>query len=230
MNVIIAVSSKGDVNKFILASDVTLSKEELSVIRELSKLNKIIKTRVAHVKGIKKEFGPEMIVYTTIHSTKSLNNKKTQLKLLQLVKKYGWKTYYLSWINRHKVVLTEAGEKIIEVINSKKFPTTIDDDFGLINDNSKHIIPVTSDDLLQDAEDYYLSHFSKKFITKQLANNGEELANQHSQYITALLNQYEDANILDKIIFHYKTAFIHGYKHGIEDTLHFLKKGEEYGR
>ena len=49
-------------------------------------------------------------------------------------------------------------------------------------------------------------------------DRGKQLADDHWEYIEALLNRHS-IKLLDLGIaeFHYKTAFIHGYKHGKED-------------
>lgn len=50
------------------------------------------------------------------------------------------------------------------------------------------------------------------------ASRAEELAAQHWSYISSLLDAHgEHAPNIDKVAFHYKTAFIHGYKHAEED-------------
>ena len=47
--------------------------------------------------------------------------------------------------------------------------------------------------------------------------NSKELADAHWKYIEALLMIHEnDQDFVDVIGFHYKSSFIHGYKHGIE--------------
>ena len=52
-----------------------------------------------------------------------------------------------------------------------------------------------------------------------MENKAEELAQAHWGYIESLLKIH---SVLDEKIkmveFHYKTAFIHGYKHGVEDS------------
>lgn len=47
----------------------------------------------------------------------------------------------------------------------------------------------------------------------------DTLVRDHWEYIQALLLvQNCDEDDLKMIEFHYKTAFLHGYKHGIEDS------------
>jgi len=48
-------------------------------------------------------------------------------------------------------------------------------------------------------------------------DRAKELANQHWSYIKSLLVNHKVDNI-EEIGFHYVTSFIHGYKHGIEDS------------
>ena len=63
--------------------------------------------------------------------------------------------------------------------------------------------------------------FHKSDDKKKLdVSNGSELADQHWQYISNLLAvsmpQERFDMMIDSIAFHYRTAFLHGYKHGIE--------------
>ncbi len=45
------------------------------------------------------------------------------------------------------------------------------------------------------------------------------LLRDHWDYIQALLSIHDcDEDDIKMIEFHYKTAFIHGYKHGVEDS------------
>lgn len=47
----------------------------------------------------------------------------------------------------------------------------------------------------------------------------KHLAEQHWEYIEKVLRTAgENEDIIKKIKFHYITAFIHGYKHAIEDV------------
>jgi hypothetical protein len=46
----------------------------------------------------------------------------------------------------------------------------------------------------------------------------EELADQHSDYIKSLL-EIHAVDCIDEIMFHYRSAIIHGFIHGIEWTL-----------
>ena len=50
-------------------------------------------------------------------------------------------------------------------------------------------------------------------------NKGKQLAEAHWEYIEKLMKQHgEEQTTIDLIGFHYKTAMIHGYKHGKEDV------------
>ena len=46
-----------------------------------------------------------------------------------------------------------------------------------------------------------------------------ELADKHWSYVEQMLKAHgEDEDIIRVIGFHYKTAMVHGFKHGREDT------------
>lgn len=48
----------------------------------------------------------------------------------------------------------------------------------------------------------------------------ERLADAHWEYVKGLLELYcKDAKIMESTEYHYKTAFIHGYKHGQEEYI-----------
>lgn len=48
---------------------------------------------------------------------------------------------------------------------------------------------------------------------------GEKLADAHVEWVLRVLQAHEvDPRIVLLVGFHYREAFIHGYKHGIEDT------------
>jgi pantothenate kinase len=48
-------------------------------------------------------------------------------------------------------------------------------------------------------------------------NMPKQLAEQHWSYVESVLKSHgESAEIMEKCGFHYKTAFLHGYKHAIE--------------
>ena len=50
-------------------------------------------------------------------------------------------------------------------------------------------------------------------------DKSKELANAHWNYIRGVLdNTPLGDKVIEVIEFHYITAFIHGYKHGVEDT------------
>ena len=50
-------------------------------------------------------------------------------------------------------------------------------------------------------------------------NRAEELAEAHWKYIEAVLNNHGvDPNLIDRVGYHYITAMIHGYGHGVEDA------------
>jgi len=49
-------------------------------------------------------------------------------------------------------------------------------------------------------------------------SRAKELADQHADYICKLLHSHNvDETIIKVVKFHYKTAFINGYKHCLED-------------
>lgn len=50
-----------------------------------------------------------------------------------------------------------------------------------------------------------------------LPKTSKQLAEEHWGYIEALLKAHEEEYNIKQIEFHYKSAFIHGYKHAIED-------------
>jgi len=75
-------------------------------------------------------------------------------------------------------------------------------------------------------------------MNKTMQERAEKLAEAHWQYVKEALETVmphdteEDKKIneevLDIIGFHYKTAFIHGYKHGVEDvnSIFVMRDGE----
>ena len=47
----------------------------------------------------------------------------------------------------------------------------------------------------------------------------KELSKEHSAYVRELLVRHgEDPWVVEKIIWHYETAMVHGYKHGVDET------------
>ena len=63
---------------------------------------------------------------------------------------------------------------------------------------------------------------NKNLIQEEIKNRAWELAEEHWQYVRAVLEHdfrenEESKAIIEVIGFHYKTAFVHGYKHGVED-------------
>ena len=48
-------------------------------------------------------------------------------------------------------------------------------------------------------------------------DEAHKLANEHWEYIKELLDINRNTNWIEQIGFHYKTGFIHGYKHGQAD-------------
>jgi hypothetical protein len=59
-----------------------------------------------------------------------------------------------------------------------------------------------------------------KMEDNNVKNPGEKLAWDHWKYIEGVLKAHEmNPKVLEQIKFHYTTAFIHGYKHGVEDSL-----------
>ena len=52
---------------------------------------------------------------------------------------------------------------------------------------------------------------------KMSNNTAKELSNEHWRYIKSLLETHKiDEEVIKQIGFHYTTAFVHGWKHGIE--------------
>jgi hypothetical protein len=51
-------------------------------------------------------------------------------------------------------------------------------------------------------------------------SHAETMANAHWSYVAHVLRTQDcySERIIDMIGFHYKAAFIHGYKHGVEDA------------
>ena len=50
--------------------------------------------------------------------------------------------------------------------------------------------------------------------------NNEEVVEAHWDYIESLLvNHGEDTKIIAMVKFHYISAFIHGWKHGVEEVI-----------
>ena len=50
-----------------------------------------------------------------------------------------------------------------------------------------------------------------------------KLAKQHAKYIRDLLSAHgEEDEKIELIIFHYQSAFVHGWKHGVEHYRHKL--------
>lgn len=46
----------------------------------------------------------------------------------------------------------------------------------------------------------------------------QKLSNEHWLYVKSVLKTHKiKSDIMNIIEFHYKTAFIHGYKHGVEN-------------
>jgi 1,6-anhydro-N-acetylmuramate kinase len=53
---------------------------------------------------------------------------------------------------------------------------------------------------------------------KDKLKHAEELANAHWAYVKQVLeNAGVEQQVIEQIGFHYRTAFVHGYKHAIED-------------
>lgn len=51
-----------------------------------------------------------------------------------------------------------------------------------------------------------------------IPKTSKQLADEHWGYIVGLLEAHEEDNkLIDQIGFHYKSAFIHGYKHAMEE-------------
>ena len=59
-----------------------------------------------------------------------------------------------------------------------------------------------------------------KKVNLKNKDQSKELADNHWNYIQSLLETHGTLDdVMDRIQFHYKTAFVHGYKHGQEDAL-----------
>lgn len=46
----------------------------------------------------------------------------------------------------------------------------------------------------------------------------EKLIDDHWEYVKGVLESYKEDLDIGEIAFHYKTAFLHGYKHGWDDA------------
>lgn len=45
----------------------------------------------------------------------------------------------------------------------------------------------------------------------------EKLAHQHWNYVRQILEAHgEDREVIEKVGFHYRSAMVHGFKHGVE--------------
>jgi len=56
-------------------------------------------------------------------------------------------------------------------------------------------------------------------MTKEQEEKAKQLAREHWEYLCKVLKTHNaPTDAIDTIGFHYKTAFIHGFKHGIEYT------------
>ncbi len=45
-----------------------------------------------------------------------------------------------------------------------------------------------------------------------------ELANDHWEYVKEVLITHGESNeVIEKIGFHYRSAFVHGFKHGVDE-------------
>ena len=65
----------------------------------------------------------------------------------------------------------------------------------------------------------------KREFTVIHKSEAEKLAEEHWDYIESLLEIHDDEYI-KQIGFHYKQAFRHGYKHGVENTENTIKDME----
>lgn len=53
---------------------------------------------------------------------------------------------------------------------------------------------------------------------EMMMEKAKKLADAHWSYVRDMLLAHdEDSDIIEKCGFHYRTAFIHGFKHGVED-------------
>lgn len=60
-------------------------------------------------------------------------------------------------------------------------------------------------------------HFDNMIKSNDNKKSSKQLADEHWGYIEALLKAHEEEYNIKQIEFHYKSAFIHGYKHAMED-------------
>lgn len=57
-------------------------------------------------------------------------------------------------------------------------------------------------------------------MTQTTEERAAELAEAHWGYVSDLLNAHDlPARDIETIGFHYRSAFIHGYKHAVEDAM-----------
>lgn len=62
-----------------------------------------------------------------------------------------------------------------------------------------------------------------------MSEKAKQLAEAHAGYIESLLEAHgEDKEVIEKILFHYKTSFIHGFKHGQEELLEEQKRDDSF--
>lgn len=62
-----------------------------------------------------------------------------------------------------------------------------------------------------------LEKAQKPSVNKAPTGDAERLASEHWAYVVALLTAHlEEVSDLSCMEFHYKTAFVHGYKHGLQ--------------
>lgn len=59
-------------------------------------------------------------------------------------------------------------------------------------------------------------------------DKAKQLAEEHAGYIEELLEAHDEPEDVRKmILFHYKSSFIHGYKHGQEDLRNEQRRTNE---
>lgn len=57
-------------------------------------------------------------------------------------------------------------------------------------------------------------------LTEAQKERADKLVNDHWEYVESILTIFHewDENFIKHIELHYRTAMLHGYKHGIEDS------------
>lgn len=67
--------------------------------------------------------------------------------------------------------------------------------------------------------DHLLQRGVKVSKSQKTSDEVKKLAEDHWAYLSNILKAHgENEHVLDLIGIHYKTAMVHGYKHGVQDT------------